>query len=195
MLDAWYAVHGDDEKPLQSLFTALASAGDDEGRKVAVGLLLGDARDRSAYPRVTRAVERASPDARYRLHRAALAGCRLRNDESRAAQLQRQIHAEGLEALRPAATVRGRMVPFANGREPSTELDALLELLGDEYEPHLRALPYAFEGDAAAEDGVRLVRPELGRVVAFDGALRHGGEPVTKGVRYIIAAFLWVSND
>ena len=29
LLDAWYAVHGDDEKPLQSLFTALASAGDD----------------------------------------------------------------------------------------------------------------------------------------------------------------------
>ena len=124
--------------------------GDDEGRKVAVGLLLGDARDRSAFPRITRAVEKASPDARYRLHRAALAGCRLRNDESRAAQLQQQIHAEGLEALRPAATVRGRMAPFANGREPSNELDALLALLGDKYEPHLRALPYAFEGDAAA---------------------------------------------
>ena len=92
----------------------------------------------------------ASPDARYRLHRAALAGCRLRNDESRAAQLQKQIHAEGLEALRPAATVRGRMVPFANGREPSNELDALFALLGDKYEPHLRALPYAFAGDAAA---------------------------------------------
>ena len=124
--------------------------GDDEGRKVAVGLLLGDARDRSAFPRITRAVEKASPDARYRLHRAALAGCRLRNDESRAAQLQQQIHAEGLEALRPAATVRGRMVPFENGRAPSKELDALFELLGDKYEPHLRALPYAFEGDAAA---------------------------------------------
>ena len=150
LLDAWYAVHGDDEKPLQSLFTALASAGDDEGRKVAAGLLLGDARDRSAFPLVTRAVERASPDARYRLHRAALAGCRLRNDESRAAQLQKQIHAEGLEALRPAATVRGRMVPFENDRAPSKELDALCELLGDRYEPHLRALPYAFAGDAAA---------------------------------------------
>ena len=150
LLDAWYAVHGDDEKPLQSLFTALASAGDDEGRKVAAGLLLGDARDRSAFPLVTRAVERASPDARYRLHCAALAGCRLRNDESRAAQLQKQIHAEGLEALRPAATVRGRMVPFENGRAPSKELDALCELLGDRYEPHLRALPYAFAGDAAA---------------------------------------------
>ena len=124
--------------------------GDDEGRKVAVGLLLGDARDRSAFPRITRAVEKASPDARYRLHRAALAGCRLRNDESRAAQLQQQIHAEGLEALRPAATVLGRMVPFENGRAPSKELDALCELLGDRYEPHLRALPYAFAGDAAA---------------------------------------------
>ena len=124
--------------------------GDDEGRKVAVGLLLGDARDRSAFPRITRAVEKASPDARYRLHRAALAGCRLQNDESRAAQLQLQIHAEGLEALRPAATVRGRMVPFENDRAPSKELDALCELLGDRYEPHLRALPYAFEGDAAA---------------------------------------------
>ena len=32
----------------------------------------------------------------------------------------------------------------------SKELDALCELLGDKYEPHLRALPYAFAGDAAA---------------------------------------------
>ena len=37
-----------------------------------------------------------------------------------------------------------------NGRAPSKELDALCELLGDRYEPHLRALPYAFAGDAAA---------------------------------------------
>ena len=53
-------------------------------------------------------------------------------------------------SARPAATVRGRMVPFENGRAPSKELDALFALLGDKYEPHLRALPYAFAGDAAA---------------------------------------------
>ena len=41
-------------------------------------------------------------------------------------------------------------MPFENGRAPSKELDALCELLGDRYEPHLRALPYAFAGDAAA---------------------------------------------
>ena len=40
-----------------------------------------------------------------------------------------------------------------------------------------------------------VVRPDLGHVVAFGGGVRHGGAPVTRGVRYIIAAFLWVSEE
>lgn len=57
---------------------------------------------------------------------------------------------------------------------------------------------------AAADNGVlgddddqelALVRPEMGHVVAFPGSLRHGGAPVTRGVRYIVAAFLWISGD
>ena len=41
---------------------------------------------------------------------------------------------------------------------------------------------------------MRVVRPDIGRVVAFPGEMRHGGAPVTRGVRYIIAAFLWVAG-
>ena len=40
-----------------------------------------------------------------------------------------------------------------------------------------------------------VVRPGLGHLVAFPGALWHGGQPITRGVRYVIAAFLWVSDD
>jgi len=32
-------------------------------------------------------------------------------------------------------------------------------------------------------------------VLAFDGGLQHRGEPITRGVRYIIAAFLFVENS
>ena len=35
-------------------------------------------------------------------------------------------------------------------------------------------------------------RPGAGHVVAFRGSLQHGGAPVTAGVRYIVAAFLFV---
>ena len=49
-------------------------------------------------------------------------------------------------------------------------------------------------GTCFAEHGMRVVRPDVGRVVAFPGEMRHGGAPVTRGVRYIIAAFLWVSS-
>ena len=35
-------------------------------------------------------------------------------------------------------------------------------------------------------------RPAAGHLVAFKGALQHGGAPVTAGVRYIVAAFLFV---
>ena len=50
-------------------------------------------------------------------------------------------------------------------------------------------------GTATADEVLCLVRPEVGCAVAFPGELRHGGAPVTEGVRYIIAAFLWVSQD
>ena len=49
-------------------------------------------------------------------------------------------------------------------------------------------------GTCFAEHGMRVVRPDVGRVVAFPGEMRHGGAPVTRGVRYIIAAFLWVAG-
>ena len=32
-------------------------------------------------------------------------------------------------------------------------------------------------------------------MLAFDGGLQHRGEPITRGVRYIIAAFLFVENS
>lgn len=35
----------------------------------------------------------------------------------------------------------------------------------------------------------------MGHVVSFLGDLKHGGDPITKGVRYIVAAFLYVEND
>ena len=35
------------------------------------------------------------------------------------------------------------------------------------------------------------VRPGRGHVVAFKGGLQHGGSPVTRGTRYIVAAFLF----
>jgi len=44
-------------------------------------------------------------------------------------------------------------------------------------------------------DGEGFVRPEKGCVVAFPGELRHGGRAVTRGVRYIIAVFLWVAEE
>lgn len=45
----------------------------------------------------------------------------------------------------------------------------------------------------AARSSVRLVaRPGVGHAVAFRGQLQHGGAPVTAGIRYIVAAFLFV---
>ena len=38
------------------------------------------------------------------------------------------------------------------------------------------------------------VRPEQGHALAFDGSLFHGGEPIVRGVRYIIAAFLYTER-
>eukprot|EP00966_Prymnesium_polylepis_P150627 3479477-Prymnesium_polylepis.1 len=49
-------------------------------------------------------------------------------------------------------------------------------------------------GGILFEELGRVVRPDCGGVVCFPGSLRHGGNTVTKGVRYIIAAFLWVEG-
>jgi hypothetical protein len=40
-----------------------------------------------------------------------------------------------------------------------------------------------------------VICPDVGHVVAFPGETRHGGEPITAGVRYIIAAFLFLGSD
>jgi hypothetical protein len=48
-------------------------------------------------------------------------------------------------------------------------------------------------GGGAARCAERLVaRPEAGHAAVFKGHLQHGGAPVTAGVRYIVAAFLFV---
>ena len=39
------------------------------------------------------------------------------------------------------------------------------------------------------------VRPEMGQVLCFDGSLVHGGDPLLKGTRYIIAAFLLMAEE
>ena len=40
-----------------------------------------------------------------------------------------------------------------------------------------------------------VVCPDAGQLVVFSGETRHGGEPITAGVRYIIAAFLYLADD
>ena len=40
----------------------------------------------------------------------------------------------------------------------------------------------------------RALRPELGHMVSFEGSLFHGGEPIVRGTRYVIAAFLYVDE-
>ena len=48
-------------------------------------------------------------------------------------------------------------------------------------------------GGTFFEAAGRALCPEVGRVLAFrGGAVRHGGEPITRGVRYVIAAFLFL---
>ena len=49
-----------------------------------------------------------------------------------------------------------------------------------------------FEPLAAA--GEPPLCPAAGHVLAFNSGLMHGGAPITAGVRYIIAAFLWVKE-
>ena len=41
----------------------------------------------------------------------------------------------------------------------------------------------------------RALSPPVGHVVAFDGRALHGGEPIVRGTRYIIAAFLYVEDE
>ncbi|KAJ1635885.1 hypothetical protein T492DRAFT_902259 [Pavlovales sp. CCMP2436] len=38
------------------------------------------------------------------------------------------------------------------------------------------------------------VGAEMGHVVSFDAHLLHGGDPITQGVRYIVAAFLYIAR-
>ena len=40
----------------------------------------------------------------------------------------------------------------------------------------------------------RAVAPAVGHLVAFEGGLLHGGEPVSRGVRYILACFMYVDD-
>jgi predicted 2-oxoglutarate/Fe(II)-dependent dioxygenase YbiX len=46
-------------------------------------------------------------------------------------------------------------------------------------------------GTAFAAPVGETVSPEAGHVVAFRGGLRHGGAPVVRGTRYVVAAFLF----
>ena len=49
-------------------------------------------------------------------------------------------------------------------------------------------------GGTYFEDADRALCPERGHMVAFPGSLRHGGQTITRGRRYVIAAFLWVDG-
>jgi len=41
----------------------------------------------------------------------------------------------------------------------------------------------------------RAISPGVGQVVGFDGHALHGGEPIVRGTRYIIAAFLFLEHE
>ena len=41
----------------------------------------------------------------------------------------------------------------------------------------------------------RALSPPVGHVIAFDGRALHGGEPIVRGTRYIVAAFLYVEEE
>ena len=56
----------------------------------------------------------------------------------------------------------------------------------------LNALGEYEGGGTTFPDPLRVTaRPDVGRIVAFKGNLRHAGAPVTRGIRYIVAAFLF----
>ena len=59
------------------------------------------------------------------------------------------------------------------------------------------------DGDAGADYGGggtfvaelrRALRPSLGHMLSFEGDVFHGGEPIVRGVRYIVAAFLYLDE-
>jgi hypothetical protein len=50
-------------------------------------------------------------------------------------------------------------------------------------------------GGTFFESGRTVICPDVGHIVAFTGDSRHGAEPITAGVRYIIACFLFVGSE
>lgn len=48
--------------------------------------------------------------------------------------------------------------------------------------------------EAAHDAAQQVVCPDQGQVLAFRGSRRHGGEPITQGVRYVFAVFAWVQR-
>ena len=50
-------------------------------------------------------------------------------------------------------------------------------------------------GDKGGDFEPLTLNADAGGVVAFPGTIRHGGSPVTKGVRYIIPLFLYLSEN
>ena len=54
---------------------------------------------------------------------------------------------------------------------------------------------YEGGGTYFAETGDILNSSEPGAVISFEGALLHGGHPITRGTRYIIVAFLYAYED
>jgi hypothetical protein len=53
-----------------------------------------------------------------------------------------------------------------------------------------------FEGGGTFFESLkRAVHPQVGCTLTFRGDLRHGGDPVTSGVRYIIALFLYAPAE
>jgi hypothetical protein len=76
---------------------------------------------------------------------------------------------------------------------------ALLPLHTDEAQLSVTlALNPRSEYDGGGTFFAHLGRPigaDAGHVVAFDSHLLHGGDPITRGVRYIVAAFLYVAPD
>ena len=49
--------------------------------------------------------------------------------------------------------------------------------------------------ESAHDAAQQVVCPHQGQVLAFRGSRRHGGEPITAGVRYIFAVFAWVQRS
>jgi len=54
--------------------------------------------------------------------------------------------------------------------------------------PDLRAA----DADAGAAYGTVVVKPDVGCVTSFPGRLRHGGNAISSGFRYIIPLFIYL---